>query len=126
MRRVAILIAFAAFALWPDLAPRAWAMISGVGLGGCFALCLLVALDHLPDPQQAGALSALMQGGGFLIAALAPWMTAILHDANGGFAAGWLAHLGCVTLVSGLMLRLAPEGYAAAMSASAAPVPRTV
>ncbi|WP_083383938.1 cyanate transporter [Cupriavidus sp. USMAHM13] len=107
---------FAAFAAWPDLAPRAWAAISGGGLGGCFALCLIVALDHLPDAEQAGELSALMQGGGFLIAATAPWVCAALRDASGGFTAGWLAHLGCVAVVSLLVARLAPRGYGAALS----------
>ncbi len=109
---------FAAFALWPDLAPRTWAMIIGAGLGGSFALCLVVALDHLPDPREAGALNALMQGGGFLIAATGPWVTAMLHEMTGNFAIGWLAHFSCVILVFGLTVRLAPEGYAAAMSAS--------
>ncbi|PQL72253.1 MFS transporter, partial [Acinetobacter baumannii] len=40
------------------------------GLGGCFALTLIVALDHFEEPSNAGALSALMQGGGFLLAAI--------------------------------------------------------
>ena len=40
------------------------AIVLGLGLGGCFSLFMLVALDHLPSPTQAGALNALMQGGG--------------------------------------------------------------
>ena len=35
-----------------------------LGLGGYFSLFMLVPLDHLPSPTQAGALNALMQGGG--------------------------------------------------------------
>jgi len=108
---------FAAFAFWPDVAPRTWAVISGAGLGGCFALCMIVALDHLPNPEQAGELSALIQGGGFLIAAMAPWVTAVLRDLSGGFGAGWIAHLGCVAVVAVLVARLAPRGYAAALTA---------
>lgn len=111
---------FAALVLWPDLAPRSWALLLGAGLGGCFALSMVVVLDHLPDPAQAGALSALMQGGGFLLAALAPWAVAALHGASGGFAAGWLAHLACVALVALLTGQLAPQRYAAAMQAPAA------
>ena len=78
---------------WPDVAPRSWAMLLGAGLGGSFALSMVVVLDHLPDPAQAGALSALMQGSGFLLAALAPWAMAA---------------------------QLAPQRYAAAMRAPAA------
>ncbi len=107
---------FAALALWPEAAPVAWAMLLGAGLGGCFALSLIVALDHLPDPAQAGALSALMQGGGFLIAAVPPWIVAVLRDATGGFRAGWLLHLVCVAIVTVLYWRVAPASYDGAMS----------
>ncbi|WP_455286115.1 cyanate transporter [Cupriavidus necator] len=104
---------FGGLALWPDAAPHAWAVIGGAGLGGCFALYLVVALDHLPDPDSAGALSALMQGGGFLLASLAPWITAMLHERTGGFAAGWWYHLGCAALVGVLTLRFDPARYRA-------------
>jgi CP family cyanate transporter-like MFS transporter len=106
---------YAGIALAPETAPVAWAVLLGAGLGGCFALTLVVALDHLPEPNAAGALAALMQGGGFLIAATAPWVVAVLHDATGGFPAGWLLHLGTVMLVAVLTTRLAPAGYARAM-----------
>ncbi len=110
---------FAALVFWPDVAPRSAAMLLGAGLGGSFALTMVVVLDHLPDPAQAGALSALMQGGGFLLAALAPWALAALHGASGGFAAGWLAHMACVALVALLTAQWAPQRYAAAMRAPA-------
>ena len=95
-----------------------WAVLLGAGLGGCFALSLIVALDHLPDPAQAGALSALMQGGGFLIAALPPWIVAVLHDVTGSFLAGWVLHLACVVVVMALYRQVSPDSYAMAMSAS--------
>ncbi|WP_246623696.1 cyanate transporter [Sphingomonas colocasiae] len=106
---------FTALILSPEAAPMLWSIVLGAGLGGCFALSMIVALDHLPNPARAGALSALMQGGGFVIAAIPPWILAALHDRGGGFTAGWLFHLGCVALVAGLTVRLAPGGYARAM-----------
>ena len=112
---------FAALALWPDVAPRTWALLLGAGLGGSFALTMVVVLDHLPHPTQAGAMSALMQGGGFLLAALAPWVMATLHGASGSFDSGWLMHLGCVALVAVLTVRFAPQRYAAVMHAPVAP-----
>ncbi|QYY27657.1 cyanate transporter [Cupriavidus pinatubonensis] len=107
---------FAGLALWPEWSPYAWAAIGGAGLGGCFALYLVVALDHLPDPESAGALGALMQGGGFLLASLAPWITAALHSRTGDFMAGWWFHLGCVAFVAALTLRLNPARYAVSMT----------
>lgn len=112
---------FAGLAAAPAAAPLLWACCAGVGLGGCFALTLVVALDHLPRPADAGALAALMQGGGFLIAGAAPWVVAVLHDRTGGFAAGWLLHLAEIGLVAGLTLRLRPDSYRAVMAPSPDP-----
>lgn len=106
---------FTGLALWPTAAPAAWAIVVGAGLGGWFALAMVTALDHAPDPLQAGALSALMQGGGFLLAALPPWIIANLHDLTGGYAAGWLMHATGAVIVAALTLRLAPRHYARAL-----------
>lgn len=107
---------FAGLAFWPLATPTGWAVLLGAGLGGCFALSMVVALDHLDHPAHAGALSALMQGGGFLIAATAPWIVAVLHDASGSFTPGWLMHLGCAASVAVLSLRFVPKNYARAMA----------
>ncbi|KQV39159.1 MFS transporter [Rhizobium sp. Root268] len=106
---------FAGLALAPLAAPAFLAAAVGAGLGGCFALSMVVALDHLDHPAHAGALSALMQGGGFLIAAVPPWIVAVLHDISGSFTTGWLMHLGCIAVVLVLSFRLVPGGYAVAM-----------
>lgn len=112
-------VGFVALALWPEAAPMAWVVLLGAGLGGCFALSLIVALDQFRDPAQAGVLSALMQGGGFLIAAIPPWIVAVLRDATGGFTAGWLLHLACVAVVTALYGRVAPARPDRAMDLSA-------
>ncbi|MGN6538969.1 MAG: MFS transporter, partial [Mesorhizobium sp.] len=106
--------------------PLASAMLLGAGLGGCFALSMIVALDHLPDPAEAGALSALMQGGGFLITALPPWIVAALHEATGSFVAGWLLHLGSAIVVAVLYWRVSPASYARAMNTPTAMQPEAV
>jgi len=106
---------FLGLAGFPGLAPVLWAGLCGAGLGGSFALAIVTALDHLPRPEQAGALAALMQGGGFLIAALGPYALALLHGWTGGFAAGWMLHLGCVLVTALIYLRFDPRRYPAAM-----------
>nr|WP_298102265.1 cyanate transporter [uncultured Shinella sp.] len=109
------LIGFLGLATLPGAAPAVWAGLCGAGLGGSFALAIVTALDHLPRPEQAGALAALMQGGGFLIAALGPYAVALLHDWTGGFAAGWLLHFCCVLVTALLYLRFDPRHYKIAM-----------
>lgn len=115
------MIGYAGLAFSPQLAPTGWVILMGAGLGGCFALSMVVALDHLDHPVHAGALSALMQGGGFLIAAISPWVVAILHDASGSFVAGWLMHLSCAATVAILSLRFVPRGYQRVMNLGAQP-----
>ena len=113
-------IGFGVLAWLPDAAPRLNAVVLGAGLGGCFALYMVVALDHLPHPTQAGALNALMQGGGFLMAALAPWIVAQLLHFTGHWSAGWLYHTAVAVLVALLVLRFNPGRYAQVMAAPSA------
>ncbi len=108
-------IGFFGLAFLPTAAPVLWAASCGAGLGGCFALAIVTALDHLPRPEQAGALAALMQGGGFLLAALPPFAMALLHDWSGGFSSGWVMHLLCITVTAVLYLRFNPKRYDQAM-----------
>lgn len=109
---------FAGLAFTPQTAPILIAALLGAGLGGCFALMMIVALDHLSDPIEAGTLSALMQGGGFILAAIPPSIVAALHDRTGSFGTGWLLHLGCIAVVTTLSARLAPASYGHALALS--------
>ena len=109
-------LGFASYAFWPSAAPYFWSSVIGVGLGGCFALTLVVALDHFDDPVQAGVLSALMQGGGFLIAAIAPWTSALIRDVSGGFTNAWILHLGLVGVIAVLVWRFSPKHYQKVMA----------
>lgn len=109
------LIGFAAFAWMPDTAPYLWGVIIGIGLGGCFSLVLLVALDHFGDAARAGTLSALMQGGGFPIASLFPMISAWLREYSGGFNAAWMLHCVLVLAVAVLAWRFQPANYARIM-----------
>lgn len=107
---------FAGLAFAPQISPYFWSAICGAGLGGSFALAMITSLDHLPKPQEAGALAAMMQGGGFLIAALGPVATASLHNLTGTFASGWIMHLVLVASICPLYLRFNPRHYAHVMN----------
>lgn len=115
------LAGFCALALHAPVPALAIALVLGFGLGGAFSLCMVLALDHLPDPAQAGALAGFMQGLGFMIAALAPFVTGWVREHTGGFALAW-AYLGAVVLVLlPLMLRFDPRRYGAATAGLFAP-----
>lgn len=106
---------FAGLAFAPEWSPAFWSGICGAGLGSSFALAIVTALDHLDKPEQAGALAALLQGGGFLIAALAPLMMALLHDWTASYTAGWLMHIGCVAVTAILYRGFSPASYGPAI-----------
>lgn len=108
-------VGFGGLVFAPSMLPLLWVAICGVGLAGAFALCLIVALDHFPDPSRAGPLAALMQGGGFILAAIPPFILARLHDATGSFAGGWVLHLGAVVIAAIFISRFDPKRYAEVM-----------
>lgn len=109
------LLGFAGLAFIPESLPYFWVVTLGAGLGGCFALLMIVVLDHLADPAHAGQLSALMQGGGFLLAALAPWLLAVFHGVTGHYTLGWIWHFAMVVVVAILVIRLNPTHYGKAI-----------
>jgi CP family cyanate transporter-like MFS transporter len=109
-------IGFAGLAFAPMTSPFLWVAVCGTGLAGSFALAIVTALDHLPLPGQAGTLAALMQGGGFLIAAFAPYEMALLIEWSGGYANGWIMHLIFVTITFALYMRFDPTRYDEAMN----------
>ena len=66
-------------------------------------------------PASAGALAAFVQGVGFIITGIVPYVTGWLRDVSGSFQASWL--LLSITVVMMLLVtwRFAPGGYAQAM-----------
>ncbi|MFG6159880.1 CynX/NimT family MFS transporter [Halomonas sp. 1390] len=102
--------------LLPGQGALAWVAIAGFGLGACFSLGLILALDHLPDPRAAGRLAAFMQGFGFMLNALSPWISGALREATGGFLAAWvLLALGVAAMLL-VTLRFNPRAYPRVMA----------
>nr|WP_276584026.1 MFS transporter [Pseudomonas sp. RIT-PI-AD] len=98
--------------VWAPLqSPWIWAALLGLGIGGLFPLSLIVCLDHRDDPRQAGGLAAWVQGVGYLIAGLSPWLAGLLRDALGHFSSAWLALAGLMLLLIGLSLCFDPVRY---------------
>ncbi|MGP5011481.1 CynX/NimT family MFS transporter [Psychrobacter glacincola] len=88
-----------------------WIALIGCGLGACFSLTLTVALDHLSKPKLAGALAAFVQGIGFIITAIAPYIAGVLRESTGNFQAVWWMLL--ISLIGMLFvtIKFAPASY---------------
>ncbi len=105
------MIGFLGFILWPAHLSVFWAFACGVGLGGAFPLCLVLALDHAGHPVISGKLVAFMQGIGFIIAGLSPYLSGILRSLSGDFVVDWVFHACCVVGLMLLTLRFVPSRY---------------
>ena len=110
------IVGFVGLVLMPMSLLILWVAMIGCGLGACFSLTLTVALDHLSEPKLAGALTAFVQGIGFIITAIAPYIAGILREWTGSFQIVWLMLI--VTLVGMLLVttKFAPTGYAKAIN----------
>ncbi|MDC6695239.1 cyanate transporter, partial [Leclercia adecarboxylata] len=108
---LAQLLGFAGLLFYPQQLPLLWGALIGFGLGACFALSLILSLDHLQEPRAAGQLAAFVQGIGFLLNALAPAAGGWLREHSGSFASTWLLMLFCVALMLALTQRFSPASY---------------
>jgi CP family cyanate transporter-like MFS transporter len=112
---VAQLAGFVGLLVAPTAAPVLIVALLGGGLGGVFALTLVLTLDHIDDPKLAARLVAFVQGVGFVIAAVAPIVAGIVRDATGGFTVSWMMLAASVAAMIALTLVFSPRSYARAM-----------
>jgi MFS transporter, CP family, cyanate transporter len=102
--------------LWmPLAAPIVTVALMGGGLGGVFALTLVLTLDHADDHRLAARLVAFVQGVGFVIAALAPMIAGVVRDITGGFATSWAMLAASLVAMIALNVAFSPSSYARAM-----------
>jgi CP family cyanate transporter-like MFS transporter len=84
----------------------AWMLLLGLSQGATLSLAIFFTVARSPDPVTAASLSALAQGGGYLLATTGPLAVGLLHAATGGWnvpialllawcaaelASGWMA-----------------------------------
>ncbi|SAK41401.1 cyanate transporter [Caballeronia ptereochthonis] len=112
---VAQLFGFGLLLFAPLAAPIAAVALLGGGLGGVFALTLVLTLDHADDPELAARLVAFVQGVGFVIAALAPVVAGIVRDVSGSFSMSWTMLAASLVAMIALNLVFGPNSYARAM-----------
>ncbi|MDB5729410.1 MAG: cyanate transporter, major facilitator family protein [Noviherbaspirillum sp.] len=65
----------------------AWAVLLGLGQGGGFSIGLALIVLRSPNPRVAAALSGMVQGSGYVIAATGPLVAGVLH----GYTRSWNA-----------------------------------
>lgn len=81
---VASVLGYLGLWLAPGGAPLLWAVLLGVGLGA-FPLALLLIGLRTKGAQGTSELSSLVQGWGYLLAAMGPLGIGVLHEVTGGW-----------------------------------------
>ena len=113
MALLALIIAgFIGLILSPQHLSLLWPCLLGLGIGGLFPMSLIVSMDHLDNPQQAGALTAFVQGIGYLIAGVSPLIAGVIRDQLGSFEWAWWSLTGVVSLMILMAVRFNPRHYA--------------
>lgn len=90
-----------------------WIAVSllGVGIGLLFPLSLIITVDHANDPKQAGDLSALVTGGGYIIASTMPFLAGWIRDYFSHLSQAWLIMGVGICLLFVMAIRYSPESY---------------
>jgi CP family cyanate transporter-like MFS transporter len=107
-----IMVGFCGLILSPVNLSLLWPCLLGLGIGGLFPMSLIVSLDHLDEPRQAGGLTAFVQGIGYLIAGLSPLVAGMIRDQLGSFEWAWWSLIGVMALMILMALRFDPRHYA--------------
>ncbi|MFZ3282467.1 cyanate transporter [Pseudomonas sp.] len=106
-----IIAGFCGLILGPPHLSLLWPCLLGLGIGGLFPMSLIVSLDHLDNPQRAGALTAFVQGIGYLIAGLSPLLAGIVRDQLGSFEWAWWSLTAVMAIMLLMVLRFDPRHY---------------
>jgi len=103
------LVLLAVTVLWATLpigllvAPSLWALwcgLAGIAQGGGITVLFIAIVRRSRDLTENRRLSAMVQGGGYAVAATGPLLIGAVHDASGGWTAPLLVILGAVTVMA--------------------------
>ncbi|KAF1015748.1 MAG: putative transporter YycB [Stenotrophomonas maltophilia] len=96
----AFLVAFAGLHWAPMQAPLLWACLLGVG-PSTFPLALTLINLRTRTPTGSAALSGFMQGVGYGLSCLGPFLVGWLHTVSGGWTLPFAFLLGCALVMLG-------------------------
>jgi CP family cyanate transporter-like MFS transporter len=103
------LVLLAVTALWTTLplglllAPSLWPLwcsLAGAAQGGGLTIIFIAIVRRSRDLTENRRMSALVQGGGYTVAATGPLVIGAVHDASGGWTVPLLVILGAVAVMA--------------------------
>jgi len=108
---MSILIIFGALgiAVVPRLLPWGWILLLGIGTGGLFTLGLTLPVTYAAGPTAADGLTSVILGGGYLIAALGPFVTGVIRDVTGSYSIIFVGLVALGSILFGFSLLFDPD-----------------
>jgi len=100
--------------LLPTFVPELWAVLCGVGLGGSFALSLVLPLYEARTPLAVSRWTAMMLCAGYSMASLTPILTGLGRDLAGDYRPPFMVLTGLALLMTFLAWRLSQRPMKAA------------
>jgi len=91
-------------------------VLLGLGVGALFPLSLILAMDHLEQPAFAGDLAAFVQGGGYMIASLMPFLAGWVKREFTNLSLAWVGVFVTVFAITLLAFKFSPASYRKAFS----------
>lgn len=96
-------------AVAPRLLPWGWAILLGVGAGGLFTLALTLPVTYAAGPTATDGLTSMMLGGGYLIAALGPFVAGVIRDVTGSYSVAFGGLVALAVVLLGLSVLFDPD-----------------
>jgi len=90
----------------------AWAFIGGFGNGMMFPLMMTMPLDVARRPSDVGAVTGMMLGFGYSVAAIAPFALGAVRDSTGSFRTSLWVLVCITTLLAFVVSQLGPRRLA--------------
>jgi len=100
---LAVSVAWATLPIGLLVAPSLWALwccLAGVAQGGGITVLFIAIVRRSRDLTENRRLSAMVQGGGYTVAATGPLLLGAAHDVTGGWTVPLLVILGSVTVLA--------------------------
>ncbi|WP_369137133.1 MFS transporter [Modestobacter versicolor] len=100
---LAITVVWATLPVGLLLAPSLWALwccLAGIAQGGGLTVVFIAIVRRSGDLTENRRLSAMVQGGGYVVAATGPLVLGAVHDATGGWSVPLLVVLGAVVVMA--------------------------
>lgn len=104
----ALLIGLVLLIFMPLTAVYSCSILLGLGIGALFPLSLIVTVDHAKNSEQTIALSSIVQGCGYILAALFPFIAGLIKQHLTSLSYAWMGMAGISLLLLLLITQLYP------------------